>query len=661
MTNAKDARQQQFLDVIDRDEAEQRFHEALRLVPLPSETIALQDALGRILATDVASAVNVPSFDRSNFDGFAVQAADTFGATEESPRQLRLLDESIATAVVPSVTVSQTTAVPIATGGMIPRGADAVVLVEDTELIDDPERPGKLLVLIRKPVAAGFGVAFTASDIAEGEIVVRRGQLLTSRETGVLAATGVTDVAVHRQPCVAILSTGDEIIAPGEPMEPAKVFDSNNRILADAVRELGGIPSELGIVRDDVERLKKNVECALQHHDVVLLSGGTSKGAGDLSYRVVDQFNDPGIVAHGVALKPGKPICLAVTGGKAVVILPGFPTSAIFTFHEFVAPVLRRLAGIAQVGPQKRTVTAHLAVKINSVVGRKEYNLVGLVHRDVADDKSGDEGPAFAAYPMGKGSGSVTTFSNADGFIAIDRHRELVNAHETVEVQLLGRDLTVADLVVIGSHCLGLDHLLGLIRDQGFVTKFLAVGSSAGLAAAKRGECDIAGLHLLDAKSGQYNETFVTPDLELVCGYERQQGVIHRIDDEHLASKTAEQILAVAAGGDDLMMINRNRGSGTRILIDELLAGEQPNGYEVQAKTHNAVAAAVLQGRADWGVAIKTVADDSRLRFAPLKSEQFDFVIPKARLHRPSVQAFLTLLQSKDVKVAIQGIMGQSK
>ncbi len=342
------------------------------LTPLGDELVPLAESLGRVLSRDVAARIDVPSFDRSNFDGFAVRAADTFGATEEAPRRLRLSPEIIATGVVPQLEVVPGAASPIATGGMLPRGADAVVMVEHTDEEGD-------VLLVRRAVTPGTGVSFAGTDIGAGETVLRRGDVLTSRETGVLAAIGVGQVAVWRRPRVAILSTGDEIVAPGATMQPGKIYDSNARIIADAVRELGGEPVEMGIVPDDADRLRNALRQALSGCDVVLLSGGTSKGQGDLSYRVVAELTDPGIVAHGVALKPGKPICLAASGAKPVVVLPGFPTSAIFTFHEFVAPVIRALAG--RPAESRTVVRARLAVKINSEIGRTEYMLVGLVER----------------------------------------------------------------------------------------------------------------------------------------------------------------------------------------------------------------------------------------------------------------------------------------
>jgi putative molybdopterin biosynthesis protein len=353
--------QEQFLQVVDRDEAERRFRDALDLTPRGVERIPLDAALGRVLAADVMSPVDVPSFDRSNVDGFAVVAEDTFGASEEVPRSVRLGEEQIHTGIVPVSAIHPGQAVLIATGGMVPRGADAVVMVEHAEVWGGELR-------IARAVTAGSGISFAGTDITAGETVLRQGQLLTSRDTGVLAAIGVAQVDVWRKPIVAILSTGDEIIAPGDAMSPGRVYDSNAQVLADAVRELGGEPRRLGIVHDDAAALRERLRTALDGADVVLLSGGTSKGAGDVSYRVVAELDDPGIVVHGVALKPGKPICLAATRGRAVVVLPGFPTSAIFTFHEFVAPVLRLLAGR---GAEERTVVrARLAVKVNSEIGR---------------------------------------------------------------------------------------------------------------------------------------------------------------------------------------------------------------------------------------------------------------------------------------------------
>jgi putative molybdopterin biosynthesis protein len=560
-------KQQQFLEVIDRDEAETRWRAVVSSAPLPAEDVPLDEALGRVLGEDVRAEVDVPGFDRSNMDGFAVLASDTFGATEKVPVRLALHGESIPTGVSPRHEVKPGTATTIATGGMLPRGADAVVPVEHTDLEDDGT-----VVVVRRAVVPGGAVSFAGTDMGRGETVLLAGARLTSRETGVLAAIG----------------------------------------------------------RDDEVALHRALEEALSGSDLVLLSGGTSKGEGDLNHRVVSRL-DPGIVVHGVALKPGKPICLAAHGRLPVVILPGFPTSAIFTFHEFVAPVLRGLAGLQT--DAREVVAARLAQQINSERGRLEYLLVGLVR---------GEGGALAAYPMGKGSGSVTAFSRADGFVRIGRNSEIVDVDAAVEVTLIGRDLPLADLVVIGSHCMGLDRIASRLSREGLRVKVLAVGSQGGLAAARRGECDVAPIHLLDPESGRYNEPFLSEGLTLLLGYTRMQGVVTR-DEE---TREVAELLA----DPGLRMVNRNRGSGTRVLIDRLLdehgrSDLRPPGFAYEPRSHFAVAAAVAQGRADWGVTTLTVARDAGLRFRPLQAEHYDFVVPEDRRDRPAVRALARLLE----------------
>jgi len=631
--------QDQFLDVIDRDEAERRFRAALDLRPLDAEAVPLDAALGRVLATDVVAPLDVPSFDRANVDGFAVRAEDTFGAADEQPRVLRLNAETLVPGVESRAPVAAGTATAVATGSVVPRGADAVVMVEYTDA-DGPH------LTVRRPVTPGANITFTGTDIGAGETVLRRGERLTSRETGVLAALGLARVSVVRRPRVAVVSTGNELIMPGETMRPGLVFDSNAAILADAVREAGGEPVPFGIVPDDRDALLATLYQALGC-DVVLLSGGTSKGEGDLSYRAVAALGEPGILAHGVALKPGKPLCLAavrVEGRRVVpvVVLPGFPTSAIFTFREFVAPVVRRLAGLPE--ESDAVVEARLPLRVNSERGRTEYLLVGLVSGDASE---------LVAYPMGKGSGSVTTFSRADGFVVIPRQQEYLEADAPVQVHLLGQGLRPADLVVIGSHCVGLDFLLGKLHEEGWRTKFLAVGSTAGLEAARRGECDLAGIHLLDEATQVYNQPFVTKGLRLVEGYRRMQGIVFRHGDPRLEGRDLKSAITQVLADPDCVMINRNRGSGTRILIDGLLGGARPAGYSIEARSHKAVVAAVVQKRADWGVAIETVARQANLGFLRLREEHFDFVLPESRWKRDAVQSFIASLGNESIRKSI--------
>jgi putative molybdopterin biosynthesis protein len=626
--------QKQFLDVIDRDLAKARFEAAISLQPLEEEIVDLRQALGRVLSRDVIAKVNVPSFDRSNLDGFAVRASDTVGAEEHRPVYLQLIDEQIVAGSNPEHEVYPESGMVIATGGMLPRGADAIVMVEHADIDGDK-------LLVSKSVSPGSGLAFAGTDVASGQIILYQGDFLTSRETGILAAIGETKIYVWRRPKVAILSTGDEIIAPGQLMCPGFVYDSNARIIADAVKELGGEPIELGIANDDITQLRDKINEALTKADIVLLSGGTSKGQGDLSYQVVQEFTDPGIIVHGVALKPGKPICLAATRGKPLVILPGFPTSAIFTFHEFVAPVIRQQSGLA---PASQSVeTAELAVRVNSEIGRTEFLLVRLL--DNVEEISDKKKPLLAAYPIGKGSGSVTTFSNADGFVTIDRHVEILEAGSEVKVQLISRDTKPADLVIIGSHCTGLDLIISSLKAKGIRARFMATGSSAGLAALKRGQCDIAGIHLFDPDSETYNQSFISAGLSLIRGYQRKQGLVFRKDDSRFEGENALTIISKVKKDSSCLMINRNLGSGTRILIDQLLEGCKPSGYLVQTSNHRAVIAAIEQGRADWGIAIQSVATDENIEFLPIQDECYDFMISDSRLQKKSVQAFIELLK----------------
>ena len=638
------ARQEQFLEVVDRDEAIARFHRHLELAPLGKEEVTLEQALGRVLADDVIASLDVPGFDRSNVDGFAVRASDTAGATASEPRVLTLNPEVLTPGVEPGLAVLPGTATVLATGGMMPRGADAVLMVEHTDL---DEAAG--VIRVYRPALPGQLVSFTGSDMARGETVLRRGKLLTSREIGMLAAVGRASVEVWRRPRVAVLSTGDEIVAPGAAIRPGAVYDSNAAVIAAAVTELGGEPVPLGIVPDDEAALERMLAAALAQTDLVVLSGGTSKGAGDVSHRVVARLGEPGILVHGVALKPGKPLCLAVIGTRPVVVLPGFPTSAMFTFEEFVAPLLRAYGG--RPAEPAETVEATLPAAVISELGRTEFVMVSLV------SMPGGEAGALAAYPTAKGSGAVTAFAQADGFFAIPQLSDGYPAGARVTVRRLGAGSRAADLVVIGSHCTGLDHLLGRLEAEGVIVKALNVGSMGGLAAARRGECDVAGIHLLDPASGVYNLPFLTAALDLVPGYRRMQGIVFRRGDARFeGAGSAAAAVAVALAEPQCVMVNRNAGSGTRILIDRLLAGEQPAGYWAQPKSHGAVAAAIAQGRADWGVAISPVADLYGLAFLPLVTEHYDLVVPHARRDRAPVRRLLDLLASDAGREALRGL-----
>lgn len=633
-------KQDQFLDVVDEAVAHERFEAACAHLETRSETVLLDDALERVLSCDVTALVDVPGFDRSNVDGFAVRAIDTFGAEELDPVSMVVSEVVLAAGQIPpdGFEVVAGVAVPIATGAVVPRRADAVVMVEDSE-------PDDGVVRVSRAAVPGGNISFAGSDIGRGEVVLRRGTRLSPRETGVLAAVGVERIEVVRRPRVAVISTGDEIVAPGDSIGIGEVYDSNQRVLLDSIAELGCEPRACGIVPDDEERLESLLGSLLSGTDavdVVVLSGGTSKGEGDVNARVVERLAgrhpmSPGVVVHGVALKPGKPVLLSVVAEVPIIVLPGFPTSAVFTFHEFVAPLLRRLSGLRN--EIKRSVDAVAPMRINSVPGRTEYSLVDLV-----------EGPhGLAAYPLGAGSGSVTAFGRADGFIRIPATTEYVAEGAQLTVTLIDADTRPADLVAIGSHCIGFDHVLGLLAQEGFRVKSIAVGSTAGIAALDRGEGDVAGVHLLDEATGEYNEPFLPEGVRLVRGYGRRQGIAFRHDDPLFDVAKLDEMISVLRSGEG-RMINRNPGSGTRILLDGLLDGSQPDGYLHQARTHHAVAAAIEQGRADWGMTLDTIASAAGLGFFFVADERYDIAIREDRWERPAVLVVRRLLEDPAVR-----------
>src|SRR5579872_3220980 len=628
--------QDQFLTILSREEALERFEAALFPRELSVEQRKLAEAVGCVLASDVVSPIDVPPFDRSNVDGFAVRSTDLASAAEFAPVHLMLNDEVIACGTAPTRPVLSETATPIATGGPIPRGADAVVMVEHTQ------PSGVRAIEVRRAASPGQFVSFAGSDIARGEALLRAGTVIGSREIGMLAACGIAEVSVARSVRVAVISTGDELVQPGELLRPAAIYDSNGAIVAAAINENGGRAAFWGAIPDDETQLEATMRRALAESDMVVLSGGTSKGAGDVSHRIIARLGPPGIICHGVALKPGKPLCLAVCNGKPVVILPGFPTSAMFTFHDIIVPVLRRMAGLP---PRSDTaVAAKVPVRIASELGRTEFVMVSLVE--------GTDG--LIAYPSGKGSGAITSFSQADGFLKIDALADQMPAGSEAKVTLFTPHVRVPDLVIVGSHCTGLDLVTAPLAHSGLTVRSIAVGSLGGLAAAKRDECDLAPIHLFDDKTETYNTPFLSEGLELVPGWRRMQGIVFKKGDKRFEGLTAEQAVRVAIADPSCIMVNRNQGAGTRILIDRLLDGARPEGYWNQPRSHNAVAASVTQGRADWGMTIAPLANASNLGFIPFAEEHYDFAVVAARKSRPAVEAFLETLASHETRSALQ-------
>ena len=609
--------------------------------PPPTEEIPIQHSLGRIIAEDISSAIDVPGFDRAAMDGFAVTAEDTFGADEQHPVPLRVLGQ-VEAGDDSTYAVSMGEAIEVATGAPIPKGANATVMVEFTK------RTGNQ-VLIFKAVSPGENITGAGSDIMCGEILLRRSQTMTPREIGLIAAVGLEKVHVYRKPRVAIFSSGNELIKPGEQLGFAKIYDINGPSLIAAVDECGGEPKFWGILPDDYSTIKNRLGLALKDSDVVISSGSTSAGPGDQLYRAIDELGSPGVLVHGLTLKPGKPAVLGLANDKPIFGLPGYPTSALMIFHALVAPVIRRLANAAEIKPAR--VQAVSPMKFFKARGRRELLPVQLIVQSNGE---------LSAYPMQSGSGAVSSFALADGFADLPETQEYVDEGERMEIELFGRDLTPPTLVAIGSHCVGLDIAFTMLREQdsGFTGRIINVGSMGGFHAIGRGEADVAGVHLQDEKTGEYNIPFIRGfNLEnsvvLVRGYDREQGLIVKRGNpkniRHLDDLTRRGV----------RFINRNRGSGTRLLIDRHLTelaksqgtdletlSKKIEGYGYEAKSHSAVATAIKNDRADAGYGIRTAAVTAGLDFIKTDDEKYDFLIPQARLEKPSIKAFIALLES---------------
>jgi len=393
----------EFFHVVTLEEAVARLS---HLPPVGTEGVALSEAAGRVLAADVRSDIDLPGFRRSTMDGYAVRAASTFGATESSPAMLEVTG-SVEMGASAEVSVGRGQAVRILTGGMLPSGADAVVMVEHTQALDNAT------IEVTRSVAPKQNVIEPDEDLAQGETLLWRGARLRPQEVGVLAALGAEEVQVFRPPVVAILSTGDEVVPVGSVPRPGQIRDVNSSTLGAMVRAAGGVPRPLGIVGDDLDELLATCRAALSEADTLVISGGSSVGTRDLTIEVLAALADSEILVHGLAIKPGKPTILARVGDKAVWGLPGHVASAMVVFHVLVAPFVERLGGLSRGAPVARQ-PARLSRSVPSVHGRRDFVRVRLEERD----------GQLRAVPLLGRSGLLRTTVESDGLIEIDVNTE---------------------------------------------------------------------------------------------------------------------------------------------------------------------------------------------------------------------------------------------
>ncbi|MHA2363756.1 MAG: molybdopterin biosynthesis protein [Candidatus Hodarchaeales archaeon] len=641
----------EFLDLISIEDAKNRILKNFNWLPSP-EIIPLQNAKGRILAEDITAKIDIPPFDRSRMDGYAVRSDDTYSIDETTPRTFQVIGTVPAGDISKIPLNEANTCIEIATGAPIPRGANAVVMVEYTSKISQTSQKE---IEIFRPVAPQENIDPAGSDIMFGETVLRSGDVCTSVRLGILASLGISEIKVLSELKVGILSSGDELRPPGETLPEGCIFESNSIILSNLVLEAGAVSIDLGICPDDLEAYKIIFNKHLRDVDVLLISGGTSAGEGDYSYRIITELGGE-MLFHGVSMKPGKPLAVGIVHNKLIITLPGFPASAIFSFNTVIAPLIRRWTETPL--PKSMTLTAFVSQKIRSISGRSQFKLVYVLK----------EGNKYRIYPVKGTSGSVSALERADGYITIPEDVEIISPGESVKVTLLQDQILMPDIIFIGSHDFVIDRLFRELCQKypNINVKLIFTGSSGGLSAIGRSECDIAGCHLLDSETIQYNLPFIkkahlSDKVKLIKGYNRIQGFY--VPKENPKSiKGIEDLLR-----PDIVMMNRNEGSGTRILFDILLGKfcnkkgldlddvqKQIKGYWSVASSHSATAGAVFKGTVDVSVGIEPYARTFEIDFIPLAEEEYDLLINKSSTEKLAIKELLDIFNSKEFRLKIQ-------
>ena len=598
------------------------------LAPGPPEVLPADKAAGRVTAAPVYARISSPHYNAAAMDGYAVKALATFGAAETSPKQLKLGVQAF----------------PVDTGDPLPADCDAVIMVEDVHQVS-PE-----LIEITEPAYPWQHVRGIGEDIVATEMIVPANHRLRPIDIGGLLAGGITEVAVHPQPRVAILPTGTEVVEPRAELAPGEVIDYNSRMLAGLVEEWGGISLRREITGDDPEALQNILAEALKEADAVLIIAGSSAGSEDFTAEVIGRRGE--VLVHGVATKPGKPVILGAVGGKPVIGVPGYPVSAFLCMELFVKPVLYRKLG--SVPPARARAEAIVSRKLVSSLGVEEFVRVKL----------GEVGGKTIATPISRGAGIITSLIRADGIVRVPLLSEGYGAGETVPVELFRPLEEIRETtVIIGSHDIALDvlanHLHRLFPSASLSSAH--VGSLGGLTALKRGEAHCAGTHLLDEETGDYNVSYLRrllPDRRVVLLnlVYREQGLI-------VAKGNPKEIKGIAdLARPDVTFVNRQRGAGTRVLLDYYLKrlGIDPGqiqGYGREEYTHMAVAAAVAGG-VDAGLGIRAAAGALGLDFVSLDEERYDLCILREFWDTPYIQRLLAVIATPEFKKEVEGLGG---
>lgn len=585
----------EFRRLISLEEARSRV---LDHTPLcETEQIHLSSSLGRVLAERIVSTLDVPGFARASMDGYAVRSEDTLGAREDRPLRLRHAG-SISPGLPADLSVEYGEAVEVSTGSMMPEGADAVVMIEYAQ-------PDGEEILIRRPVSSGENVQAAGSDIGLGERVLSPGTRLSPREIGVLAALGIEEVPVRRL-TVGVASTGNELLAPGRELLEGRIYDINSYSIASAVQECGGTPLIYGIIPDEHRQMREALERMAEGCRLILVSGSTSAGAGDMIFQVLEEIGDT--VFHGVSIKPGKPTIFGLVGGVPCIGLPGYPTSALTVFYLLAAPAIRGALGLRA---QESRTRARLARGLRSE-SRHQLLAVGILRG--------------LAYPVDKGSGSITTLASADGIIEIPADQEYLERGEAVEVRLLGA-IDPPDLVVAGESSVLLERLADSLQ-----MRVRLIPSVRGEIYLEDGMADIACVSGLRAPP---------PGTVVVGRLRRELGLILRRGEDPLRM-------------DGMRIMGWHKDSAMGPLLKSALKelGVHDPAYVRAARTHSAVASAVAGCHADLGFGERAAAEEMGLGFLPLLDDEMSLLAMAERSGDHAVVRFISLIQRDAVTPA---------
>lgn len=583
-----------------------------------TEKIAVKDCVGRITAKAVYAEMSAPHYNACAMDGIAVVAAETVGASVVDPLDF-------------------TNYVVVDTGDPLPEGMDAVIMIEDVINTDDG-------IQITEAVAPWQNVRQVGEDICEGEMVLPSYTEITPSAAGALLAAGVLEVEVVKKPVVAIIPTGDEIVEASKAVKAGDIIEFNSTIFAGMVKEYGGEPHVYGIVKDKFEDLKAAVIKASQECDIILMNAGSSAGRDDYSTAIIEELGE--LKFHGVAIKPGKPAAIGTVNGKPIVIIPGYPVSGIVVVRELASKIITAMSKAEINEPQK--VDAIFTKNVNSGLKYEEYVRV----------KIGRAAGKLTATPLSRGAGVVSSFVKADGIVQIEKDSEGIQQGSIVKVELLKPLSQIENTIsIIGSHDPLMDEIADILKIE-YGDKYVSsshVGSMGGIMAIKRKEANIAGTHLL-CDNGEYNIDYIQGvDAKLIRGVKRAQGFM-------VAKGNPKNI----KGLEDLTKIsyvNRQKGSGTRVLLDYLLKQKGINpadiyGYSREEFTHLSVAAQIADGSADAGLGIYSAAQAFGLDFIPVAQEQYDFLVEKSFTETEDFELFMSIIKSEEFARRLEALGG---